>query len=225
MTGQWWSWVVLFLLVFTVAALLDPAKVGGRRKRKSSSRRRRKRAPGGVYLFRTRKPGAFYGWSLRWALVGMTAVGALLYALGGWWWLAPLCLLMSGRHSAYVGQTSNYARRLKQHLEGDVRWGAKPKDWNDLEPRFYRLPTLFPRHEIARLIQEWVYVQILLPAYNVKLQPPWNARRIRPSTAAHQRALRGRLGLWYRIPRAVFRYGLVIAIFAGSVWLTPGGWW
>jgi len=59
---------------------------------------------GGVYAYRTRKPGAVLG------------------------------LPFLGRHWAYVGETTSFSHRHLQHVEGGGRYGATAKPWSDLAP-------------------------------------------------------------------------------------------
>lgn len=159
------------------------------------TRRKRGRPDAGCYAFRTRKPGAFWGWPL------------------------------IGRHFAYVGQSGSRKRREGEHLRGSVHFKAQPKDWADLEPRFYRLPTLGGRYQVMRLIQEWLYSALLLPVYGTRPRIPWNLRKVTTKRAQWQRWAREELGLWYKIPRAAFRWSAVAAVVVLSAWLTPGPYW
>jgi hypothetical protein len=59
----------------------------------------------GVYAYRTRKPGAIFGWPLL------------------------------GRHWAYVGETLNFRLRHIQHTVGGGRYGNTAQPWADLDPK------------------------------------------------------------------------------------------
>lgn len=159
--------------------------------------KRRKRRPkdAGCYFFTTRKPGAFWGWPV------------------------------IGRHVAYVGEGYNRALRETEHLRGSTRFAAKPKDWNDLEPRFHRLPRIWTHVRWWRKAQETIWIWLLCPVYNRAKQPPYNMRRISGRTAEWQRQMRENFNLWYKIPRAIFRWSALSLLCYLSVWLTPGGPW
>jgi hypothetical protein len=64
---------------------------------------------GGVYAYRTRKPGAH------------------------------LRLPLLSYHWGYVGRTNSFRHRDLQHLRGGGQFNAEAKPWADLEPRCYRL--------------------------------------------------------------------------------------
>jgi hypothetical protein len=159
--------------------------------------RRRKRRPkdAGCYVFRTRKPGAFWGWPV------------------------------VGRHTAYIGEGYNRALRETEHRTGSTRFRAMPKNWIDLDPHFYRIPTPLAHVRWVRKAQESLWIWLLCPVYNIRKQPAWNARKISGRSAQWQRYLRDNLGLWYKIPRAVFRWSVLGVIAYLSVWITPGGPW
>lgn len=141
------------------------------------------KSKGGIYLIRTRKPHAVLG------------------------------LPIIGRHNGYVGLTSSYYHRERQHLLGGGVYNARRKDWADLEPKFYRLLPL-PNWRWLLELAEWVAIGLLLPVYNVKKQAPWNVRRISPRKAESQawgRAKRGPLDyLW----RAAVRWALYLSVVA-----------
>ena len=156
------------------------------------SRRRKRRhnwKTRGNYLVRTRKPHAPLGLSLRWLLLAATVLGSALYVADGWWWLAPLLLLFSGRHTAYVGQTSSRYHRDRQHRGLDTARGVPASPWSDLEPRWYPLPSL-PWWKWSRELSEKLWTWLLCPVYPVPNQPVWNLRRISKTRAAAQRAAR-----------------------------------
>lgn len=143
----------------------------------------------GNYAWRTRKPHAPFGISTRWLAAGAVLLGLGLYVAGGWWWLAPLLLIFSGRHWAYVGQTSSRYHRDRQHRGLDPRHNASP--WSDLDARVYPLPSL-PWWKWSRELSEWFWTIVLLPVYPVPKQAPWNLRRISKASAARQRGARDR---------------------------------
>lgn len=62
------------------------------------------KASGGVYVYRTRKPGAVFGWPI------------------------------VGRHFAYVGETTSFHHRHLQHTVGGGRYGHQAQPWADLDP-------------------------------------------------------------------------------------------
>lgn len=149
------------------------------------------RRKGGCYAFRCNKPGAYFGWPV------------------------------VGRHWAYVGETTSYYHRRQQHVLGDSHWGAAPKAWADLKPRFYRLPTVLWQFKSARLVQETVYVWLLCPVYNVKQQPPYNMRRISSTKARQQRWARQQFGPVYAAVRSAARGVVLLALVAVLGW---SGW-
>lgn len=129
---------------------------------------------GGVYIVRCRKPGAPWG------------------------------LPIIGRHFGYVGETSSFAHRERQHkgtyLATDTFRTGPGKPWSDLKPRFYRIPLPFRWvRKSAETILEWT----LLPVYNVKKQPPYNFRKISPAAAVRQRKIRDSEALGWWMPRMV----------------------
>lgn len=129
---------------------------------------------GGCYIVRCRKPGAIWG------------------------------LPIVGRHTAYVGETSSFAHRERQHtgkyLETDTFRVGPGKPWSDLNPRFYRIPLPF---KWMRKAVEPMLVYVLCPVYNVKLQPPWNFRRVSLKAAKRQRWVRNSEALGWWLPRMV----------------------
>lgn len=148
-------------------------------------------ARGGVYVITTRKP----------------------HALLGLWLL--------GRHIGYVGLTNSYARRKKQHLEGDRRYNVSAKDWADLAPRFRPLVPLPDWRWLLELVES-IAIALLCPVYNVEKQPPWNLRKIQPSTAKRQRWTRDQFGFTARVAAFALRMLLwvLVAVAAWLVW----GW-
>ncbi len=165
----------------------------------------------GCYVWTARKPHALFGWSLRF-LAPLAAAGMLaLYMLDGPWPLALATLAFSGRHVAYVGETSSRFFRDRQHRYGDSRYGAVGKDWMDLAPRVYPLPCLFPRWKWARKAQEKLYIFLLLPVYNTQWNKK-NPRRITPTKAQIQR--------WGRDARSKTLKGRIVAF---GIWVMRTG--
>lgn len=139
------------------------------------TRRRRTWRKAGCYLWRTRKPHA------------------------------PIGLPLLGRHNGYVGQTNSRRRRDEQHQRGSLTYGTMPARWSDLEPKVYALPCLFPNWKRARLAQEWLWIKLLMPVYNVQHNRT-NPRRITPRRAAAQRAERDRVHLGFNLGRLAVRW-------------------
>lgn len=92
-----------------------------------------------IYAYRTRKPGAVWGWPFL------------------------------GRHWAYVGRTNDGVRRHSEHLIGGGKWAAKAKPWADLEPKRYVLARRKRRREITTHFLEWWWIHVLFPVYNVSM--------------------------------------------------------
>lgn len=122
---------------------------------------------GGVYVYWVRKPGARYNIP----------------------WLS--------RHIGYVGQTSSFWHRHKQHMD--------TQPWADLDPVARRISL--PNWRWLRLTVEAILIRVLLPAYNIDGNRH-NPRRIPPWTAKRQRQVRDRgrhpynfrpvhIGLWF----------------------------
>lgn len=143
---------------------------------------------GGVYVIRTRKPGAVWG------------------------------LPIIGRHTGYVGLTSSFHHRRRQHLEGDSYHQVGAKCWADLQPRFYPLIPL-PNIRFLLEVVESLLIAALCPVYNVRKQPPWNVRKIRPSTARRQRSSRDTFGVAYRATRTAAHLLLLAALVAAGVYV------
>jgi hypothetical protein len=118
---------------------------------------------GGVYAYRTRKPGARFN------------------------------IPILSRHWAYVGETTSFWHRDRQHLAGDLAWGTLPKPWCDLDPVCYRISL--PGWKWLLRSVETLLILCLWPVYN-HAKNQWNPRRIPLSTALAMRAARDR-GRWY----------------------------
>ncbi len=94
-----------------------------------------------------------------------------------------------GRHWGYVGQTSSFWHRHRQHcgLETLTAGDWPPRSgqpWADLDPRCYRIPL--PNWKWLRLTVETLLIAVLWPVYNVQ-KNRWNPRRITPAHARAQR--------------------------------------
>jgi hypothetical protein len=174
----------------------------------------------GCYLWRTRKPHAIVGLGLRFLVPVAIATAWITWMLGNpVWWLAFLLPLFSGRHNAYVGETGNRFFRDRQHIHGSYRYDTAGKPWSDLDPKVISLPCLFPSNELARAIQEKIYIWIFLPVYNVEWNTK-NPRRIKPGKAEQQRWARDANGFRKWTPR-LLRVALYAVLFIGMVW---SGW-
>lgn len=146
---------------------------------------------GGIYLFRTRKPRA------------------------------PLGFPVIGRHNAYVGLTSSYYHRERQHRYGGGVYGAIQKSWADLEPKFYRILPL-PNWRWLLHLAETLAIWVLCPVYNVKKQPPWNLRKVSPRKAESQRWARDKLGRLDAVMRLVLRWCIYLSVAGLSLWAYLG---
>jgi hypothetical protein len=152
----------------------------------------------GVYIYRTRKPGALLGWPV------------------------------IGRHTAYVGQTKSFGHRHRQHIGKPLPhdpYASTGKPWADLGPRCYRIPL--PAWRWLLWLVEWILIKMLLPVYNINHNKS-NPRRITQYRAIHMRRtrdLQGQrgivLGVGVRLLTALRWYH-----FVGSVALAAGmaGW-
>jgi hypothetical protein len=145
----------------------------------------------GVYVWRTRKPGAVLGWPL------------------------------IGRHTAYVGQSSSFAHRRRQHLGTPAPWdvyATRGKPWADLSPRCYEIP-LAP-WKWWRVLVEYFLIKILFPVYNVK-HNKHNPRRISQPRAVQMRVQRehagtGSFGIGMRMVGALRWYHGVGVLLLGA---------
>ena len=111
----------------------------------------------GVYVYRTRKPNAIIG------------------------------LPIIGRHFGYVGETTSFYHRDKQHLLGGGTYDATQKPWSDLEPKRYCI-SLPPWKWLLRSVETLV-ILLTWPVYNDR-KNRWNPRRITLSAARRQRIAR-----------------------------------
>lgn len=141
---------------------------------------------------------------------------------------APLGLPIIGRHTAYVGETSSRYHRDRQHRYGGGTYGATAKMYSDLDLKIYPLPCLFPNNATARKAQEWLYIKLMLPVYNVQ-HNRHNPRRITPRQAERQRwardAARGKYGVGFNIGRMLARWAIglaLLAVIGTAVWQWAG---
>lgn len=153
------------------------------------------REGGGVYVYRTRKPMSLIG-QLRlpdWVVVPSAVtlgIGAELMGIP-WYVGAPLGLLISGRHFAYVGETTSFFHRHGQHM-GNEGSGAKfesaGKPWADLDPVCV-VRIRLPRWKWVLRSVETLVILLTWPVYNDK-KNRWNPRRIPLNSARRQRFAR-----------------------------------
>lgn len=174
----------------------------------------------GLYLHRTRKPHAVLGLGLRVLVPAAIGLAWWAWLLGESWWPAAFLLVFfSGRHMAYVGETSSRYFRDSQHRMGSTKYGTPGAAWSDLDLKIYPLPCAFPRSEMAREIQEKIWIMALWPVYNVKWNT-WNPRRIKRGKAVNQRIARANKGWGMLLPR-LGRLAFYTVILIGAVY---SGW-
>lgn len=185
-----------------------------------ATKRKRK---GGVYIWRTRKPGSLLGLPFTGCLAGAVVACVWLAYIGAFWPIGLVMLLFSGTHFAYVGETVSFYHRSRQHL-GNVgttdtyQSGGQP--WADLRPKMVAripLPTS-ARYGWTKRLQKIVlrsvetfFILVTWPVYN-DAKNRWNPRRIPKNVAKRQRAARdGRAVRWSLNFRAHHAIGLVTA--------------
>jgi hypothetical protein len=124
-----------------------------------------------------------------------------------------------GRHNAYTGMTNSFYFRERQHLYGSSVYGSAAKPFSDLRPKFYRicpLPEFLTTEKIiGRRIMwliETLFIWLTFPVYNVKQQPPWNVRKIKPHRADAQRIARMKLGIGYKLARTFARGAVALLL-------------
>lgn len=180
--------------------------------------RRRTWKQSGCYVWRTRKPHAFLGISMRWLLPVAVLIGLALWVTDQPWWLALIILFFGGRHFAYCGETSSRYHRDRQHRYGGGTYGHTAKMWADLDPKVYPLPCLLPWWAPGRKTQEWLYIKLLLPVYNVQHNRT-NPRRISLRSQEVQRWGRDYTGLKANVLRALARGVLMLGLLALAGWV------
>lgn len=142
--------------------------------------------PGAVYAYRVRKSHALFG------------------------------LPFIGRHWGYVGQTRNLTARDGEHLRGGGRYGKEPAPWSDLAPRRYILFRLKHCPQWLLNLMELIFIRILMPVYNEKLNRG-NPRRISRRRARLHRERRRVTG-WYPALHPG-HLGWIITVTTGLLWL------
>lgn len=169
-------------------------------------------ARGGVYIYRTRKPASLIGLlGLRYRiLVPCTvALAVTLCSFGVPWLLAFPLLLATGRHFAYVGETTSFYHRHRQHTgNGGTtdRFITDAAPWSDLDPVCVaRLPL--PRWKWLLRSVETLMILALAPVYNDR-KNHHNPRRIARPTALRQRLTRD--GRWLNVS---FNFSVAHAFF------------
>lgn len=174
---------------------------------------------GGVYIYRTRKPMSLIGklnlpdWV---TFLGVVIAGVAGEMIGAPWYVtAPAGLLITGRHFAYVGETTSFRDRHAQHL-GNIGSGAKyeqaGKPWSDLHPRcVLRIPL--PRWKWLLRTVETLAIMLTWPVYNHK-KNLWNPRRIPLVSARRQRYARDRREIGFSWN---FRSAHVVALLLAMV--------
>lgn len=171
---------------------------------------------GGVYVFRGRRPGLIGRIPLPFYL-SFLLPGAFLSAhfLLPHWWIGGAMLLLSPRHTLYVGEGRVHLRR-EQHLRGSEKWGASAKPWSDLRPSWYFLPLPYVKWLLHSV--ETLAIVLLWPVYNHQ-KNQWNPRRIPLSTAKTQHGQRDRWRWSFN-----FRYGHAVLWVAGIGYAWMNGW-
>lgn len=171
---------------------------------------------GGVYVFRGRRPGLIGRIPLA-LYLSFLLPGSLLCAhyFLQHWWLGGAMLLLSPRHTLYVGEGRVRSRR-RDHLEGSVKFNQLPKPWNDLSPSWYFLPLPYVKPLIRSV--ETLLILLLWPVYNHQ-KNLWNPRRIPLKTAKRQRGQRDFAGWSFN-----FRYGHAVLWVAGIGFAWMNGW-
>lgn len=127
------------------------------------------RRGGGVYAYRTRKPG----------LLGRLGIPILSY------------------HFAYTGETVSFRNRHEQHVRGGGTYGSVAKPWSDLDPRCVLRIPLPPWKWLLRSVETLV-ILMTWPVYN-HAKNQWNPRRIPLPAQARQRAMRDRIGWCWNV--------------------------
>lgn len=168
----------------------------------------------GVYVYRTRKPGAVFGLGILPSALLAFGTCAYFYHYDRWfWWVGVLALFLSGRHFGYVGETKSFYHRGKQHLLGGGRYNTKVKPWADLDPKCYKFPL--PAWKWILRPIEALFILILMPVYNDKLNRA-NPRRISLRLAQAQRDARDSKNIFLRVLtsiRFVHLFGIASILF------------
>lgn len=197
----------------------QPVRVDARVKRASrvpsgeASRGEVIREGGGVYVYRTRKPGSLLGlmrlpW---WSPALVTIVSILgLSAMGSPWWVGLAGLFITGRHFAYVGETVSFRDRHGEHVNGGGRWGRKAQPWSDLDAVcVLRIPM--PKWKWMLRGVETTLIFLLAPVYNDR-KNKWNPRRISLASSRQMRRRRDRRSVKLNVPTPRLAHFVVIAV-------------
>jgi hypothetical protein len=99
--------------------------------------------------------------------------------------------------------------RDAQHLFGTAI--APPASWSDLSPRVYPLPCVLHSSKRMRELQEWFWIKLLLPVYNVQ-HNGWNPRRITKRSALLQRQRRQAGGRRFNLGAAILRAPITLGV-------------
>lgn len=188
---------------------------------------------GGVYVWRARKPGSLLGLPMSACMIGAVAACVGLHTLtGAPWFFGLVLLLFSGTHFAYVGETTSFYHRERQHLGNagttdEFKHAEQP--WSDLRPRVvmrFALPVNGRWLWIRRLQKVWLrcvetfFIFALWPAYN-DAKNRWNPRRIPREVAKRQRFARSqrtnRWSLNFRPHHALGIFISAVAILALAI--------
>jgi hypothetical protein len=170
----------------------------------------------GVYVFRGRRPGLIG--RIPYPLFPVLVIGALLFChlKGLPLWLAGFSVLLSPRHTMYVGE-GHVRSRYRDHLDGSVKFNALPKPWADLKPSWYFIPLPYVKPILHTA--ETLLMLALWPVYNHQ-KNLWNLRRIPLKTAKRQRGQRDLTG-WsfnFRPAHAMLWTAGVVLTIANHGW-------
>lgn len=141
----------------------------------------------GVYVFRTRRPGAIGRMPYAGFPLMIFSACVCAHVSGVPWWIGFSALVLSPRHTAYVGETLRVQLRKRDHLQGSVVYNQLPKPWVDLSPSHYFIPVP-PFKPVLRTV-ETLLIFLLWPVYNHQ-KNLWNPRRIPIKAAKRQRGSR-----------------------------------
>lgn len=189
----------------------------------------KRKKKGGVYVWRTRKPGSLLGLPFTACAAGAFVACVWLAYIGAAWPIGLLVLLASGTHFAYVGETVSFYHRERQH-RGNVgtldTYQSSGQPWADLNAKIVMripLPTGAKTH-LGKRVQKVVlrsvetfFIVIFWPVYN-DAKNRWNPRRIPKKRAVAQRHARdGRTIRWSLNFRAHHLIGIVTLIVIVAV--------
>lgn len=165
--------------------------------------RPKRKRKGGVYVWRTKKPGALIGLPFTGCLAGAVVACVWLHVIGVAWFIGLAVLLFSGTHFAYVGETVSFYHRERQHrgnLDTEDEFKSTGQPWADLNAKIVMripLPTS-ARSALGKRVQKMMlrsvesfFIVIFAPVYN-DAKNRWNPRRIPKAVAKAQRAARDR---------------------------------